>query len=87
MWCIVGNHCKQPPCYCRCEHCQILEPKYEAAADELSRLNPPIPLAKVNGDEQNNLYNRMGVNGYPTIFVFHNARHFLYEGKRRTDGI
>ena len=71
---------------CRCEYCQIFEPKYEAAAEELSRLDPPILLAKVDGVEQKSLYNRMGVNGYPTIYVFHNGRHFLYEGKRRTDG-
>ena len=69
----------------RCEYCQILEPKYEEAAKELSLLDPPIPLARVDGDKQKNLYNRMGLNGYPSIFVFHNGRHFEYEGKRRAD--
>ena len=29
----------------------------------------------------------MGLNGYPVIYVFHNGRHFEYEGKRRTDGM
>lgn len=72
--------------YYRCEYCQILEPKYEAAAEELSLMNPPIPLARVNGDKEKNLYNRMGLNGYPSIYVFHDGRPFEYEGLRRTDG-
>ena len=72
--------------FLRCEYCQILEPKYEAAAEELSRHDPPLPLAKINGDEEKTLYNRMGLNGYPTIFVYHNGRSFEYEGLRRTDG-
>ena len=63
-----------------------MEPKYEAAAEELFVLNPAIVLARVNGDKEKNLYNRMGLNGYPTIFVFHNGRYFEYEGLRRTDG-
>ncbi len=69
----------------RCEYCQIFEPKYEAAAEELSKLDPPIPLAKIDGVEQQTIYNRMGVNGYPTIFVFHHGRYFLYEGRRNTE--
>ncbi len=71
----------------RCGYCQILEPKYEVAAEELSLLDQPIPLARVDGDKEKNLYNRMGLNGYPSIFVFHNGRHFEYEGLRRTDGM
>lgn len=52
----------------------------------MSLLDPPIPLAKVNGDKEKNLYNRMGLNGYPAIYVFHHGRPFEYEGLRRTDG-
>lgn len=48
-------------------------------------MDPPIPLARVDGDKEKNLYNRMGLNGYPTIFVFHDGRPFEYEGLRRTD--
>ena len=50
-------------------------------------MDPSIVLARVNGDKEKNLYNRMGLNGYPVIFVFHNGRSFEYEGKRRTDGV
>lgn len=64
-----------------------MEPKYETAAEELFLLNPSIVLARVDGDKEKNLYNRMGLNGYPTIFVFHNGRSFEYEGLRRADGM
>lgn len=73
--------------YLRCEYCQILEPKYEAAAEELFAFNSSIVLARVDGDKEKNLYNRMGLNGYPTIFVFHKGRPFEYEGLRRADGM
>ena len=69
----------------RCEYCQVFEPKYEEAAEILSAHSPPIPLARVDGVAQQTLYNRMGVNGYPTIFVFHNGRYFMYEGRRNTE--
>ena len=73
-------------CYCRCGHCKRLAPEYESAATELSLDNPPVPLAKVDATVETSLANRFGINGYPTLKVFHQGTPYDYEGPRTAQG-
>ena len=71
---------------CRCGHCQRLAPEYEEAAVKLSAHEPPVALAKVDATEESSLANRFGVDGYPTLKVFHSGAAYDYEGPRTAQG-
>jgi thioredoxin 2 len=54
-----------------CGPCQAMAPQFERAA---SRLEPHLRLAKVNTDEQQELAQRFGIRGIPTMILFHHGR-------------
>lgn len=70
----------------RCGHCKRLAPEYESAASELALNNPPVPLAKVDATVETSLANRFGIDGYPTLKVFHQGTPYDYEGPRTAQG-
>ena len=72
--------------FCRCGHCKRLAPEYEKAASTLAADDPPVPLAKVDATVETSLANRFGIDGYPTMKVFHNGVAYDYEGPRTADG-
>lgn len=72
--------------FCRCGHCKRLAPEYESAATELSLASPPVALAKVDATVETSLANRFGINGYPTLKVFHQGTPYDYEGPRTAQG-
>jgi thiol-disulfide isomerase/thioredoxin len=49
-----------------CGHCKALEPEYEDAA---RKLKGQVKLGKVDATVENDLAQRFGVQGYPTIKV------------------
>lgn len=68
-----------------CGHCQQLAPEYETAA---TKLKGTVSLAKVDCTVNSETCGRFGVNGYPTLKIFHNGEDFAaYDGPRSADGI
>ena len=51
-------------------YCKALAPEYEQAAAVLSAQDPPLTIAKVDATENEVLSERMGIDGYPTLFFF-----------------
>ncbi|KAL6634170.1 hypothetical protein ACP70R_026841 [Stipagrostis hirtigluma subsp. patula] len=74
-----------------CGHCKQLAPEYEKAASILSRHDPPIVLAKVDGSDKTNkdLISKYEVQGFPTIKILKNQGDSAqdYHGPRDADGI
>ena len=50
-----------------CGHCKELAPQWAEAAGRTKKLAKPVPLAKVDATEQEELATRFDVTGYPTI--------------------
>ena len=70
-----------------CGHCKSLAPEWAAAAGKLSKMKPPILLAKVDADAHKDLGERYGVSGYPTIKISENGQLSDYDGPRESKGI
>ena len=51
-------------------HCKKLAPEYAAAAAKLGAQDPPRYLAKVDATENNEISERHGVKGFPTLFFY-----------------
>ncbi|KAL3621777.1 hypothetical protein CASFOL_034437 [Castilleja foliolosa] len=74
-----------------CGHCKKLAPEYEKAASVLSTLDPPVVLAKVdaNVDQNKVIANGFEVKGYPTLKILRYGGSAVQEfkGPRDADGI
>lgn len=66
-------------------HCKALAPHYEKAATSLKEKN--IKLIKVDCTEEQDLCQKHGVEGYPTLKVFRGLDNVVpYKGQRQDDG-
>lgn len=54
-----------------CGPCRIMAPAYEAAAHELE---PQVRLIKLNSDAEQAVSARLGIQGIPTMILFHEGR-------------
>jgi thioredoxin 2 len=54
-----------------CGPCRAMAPQFEKAATELE---PQVRFAKVNTDEEQQLAGRFGIQGIPTMILFHQGR-------------
>jgi len=54
-----------------CGPCRAMAPQFEKAATELE---PQVRFAKVNADEEQQLAGRFGIQGIPTMILFHQGR-------------
>lgn len=74
-----------------CGHCKNLAPEYEKAASVLSSHEPPVALAKVdaNAEENKELAQQYEIQGFPTIKILKNGGEVIqdYKGPREADGI
>ena len=50
-----------------CGHCQRLAPEYEKLADAFAHKKDKVAIAKVDGDANRGLSDRIGLQGFPTI--------------------
>jgi len=53
-----------------CGHCKSLAPEYEIVGDAFAKLNDKVIIAKVDADKHNDLGQRFGVSGFPTLKFF-----------------
>ncbi|OIW09142.1 hypothetical protein TanjilG_11280 [Lupinus angustifolius] len=68
-----------------CGHCKALAPEYAEAATELK--GKGVILAKVDASEENELAQEYDIQGFPTIYLFIDGIHKLYNGNRNKDAI
>lgn len=53
-----------------CGHCKQLAPEYVKAAERLKNNDPAYYIAKVDATENDELAQRFGIKGFPTLFFF-----------------
>jgi len=70
-----------------CGHCKALGPEYVKAAQLLREKDSEIKLAKVDGTEEKDLLEKMGVTGYPTLFFYRESEKVKYSGGRMANEI
>jgi len=68
-----------------CFHCIDLAKQWKKAAKTVKLKMPSVKLAKIDGDENQNLVEEMNIQGYPgIIFTMNNGtRTLTYDGKTR----
>jgi len=54
-----------------CGPCRMMAPAYESAARELE---PQVRLIKLNSDAEQAVASRLGIQGIPTMILFHEGR-------------
>ncbi|CAJ1082322.1 LOW QUALITY PROTEIN: protein disulfide-isomerase A4 [Xyrichtys novacula] len=70
-----------------CGHCKQFVPEYEKIAQALKENDPPVPVAKVDATEANELATRFEVSGYPTIKILKKGEPIDYDGERTEKAI
>merc|ERR1719510_2119394 len=65
-----------------CGHCKRLAPTWKQLAGNLKTDFSNIVVAKVDCTSEANLCSRHGVNGYPTLKMFHSGKIYDYNGGR-----
>lgn len=72
-----------------CGHCQRLGPEYEKLADAFAGKKDKVIIAKVDGDKNRDLANRINLRGFPTIKYFppYSETGIDYENDRTAEAL
>jgi len=70
-----------------CGHCKKLAPEYAKAAQVLAAQDPPRYIAKVDATENNEVSERHGIKGFPTLVFYASGTKLDYTGGRTEDTI
>lgn len=72
-----------------CGHCQRLAPEYEKLADAFAAKRDKVVVAKVNGDANRDLAQRIQLRGFPTVMWYppHTQTGVEYNGGRTAEDL
>ena len=70
-----------------CGHCKAMAPAWSEAAKKAKQMDPPVPVAKLDAQENDALGAKYDVGGYPALKVFVNGKADIYYGAREADAI
>jgi protein disulfide-isomerase A1 len=70
-----------------CGHCKKLAPLYAQAATQLSSMDPPQLIGKVDCTTETKLKEKYEIKGFPSLKFFKNGEPHDYKGKRDTKAI
>jgi len=68
-----------------CGHCKAFAPEYERIATALKEKG--IPAGRIDGDANAEISEGVGLQGFPTIMVFVDGKHVIYDGARSKEGV
>lgn len=72
----------------QCPHCQKLHPEFEKAATQVSQINLPVTLAKLDASTDPESAESKEVRLYPTLLLFHNGEaKEIYNLRRNSETI
>jgi len=68
-----------------CGHCKAFMPEFERTATALKEKG--VPVARINGDDEADIKESVGLQGFPTIMVYVDGKHVIYDGARSKEGV
>jgi len=68
-----------------CGHCKAFKPEFERIATALKEKG--IPCGRIDGDAESEISESVGLEGFPTIFVYVDGKYVKYDGARSKDGV
>jgi len=68
-----------------CGHCKAFKPEYERIATTLKGMG--IPAGRIDGDQDSEISEGVGVEGFPTIMVYVDGKPVKYDGPRSQAGV
>jgi len=68
-----------------CGHCKAFKAEYERIGTALKEKG--VPAGRIDGDANSDISIGVGLEGFPTVYVFLEGRHVKYDGPRTKEGV